>query len=84
MRPETEALVKGIDERFKESHERSYEAHWKEYWRKVHVKAAIAAMQGLSANPDFTKWSPEEIVVCSISHANLLVEALKKKKEVTK
>lgn len=81
MRPETEAIIKGIDERFKESHEKSCKAHWEEYWRKVHVKAAIAAMQGLSANPDFTEWSPEDIVVCSILHADSLVKALKEKKE---
>jgi hypothetical protein len=53
-----------------------------EYWQEVRKRAAIAALQGLSANPDLVYDNGDEkvdIVARAMRYADKLVERLKKK-----
>ena len=53
-----------------------------EHWQDLRERAAIAAMQGLAANPELVYGSGEEkiyFIKRAIRYANALVEELKKK-----
>lgn len=53
-----------------------------EHWQEVRKRAAIAALQGLSANPDLVYDNGDEkidIVARAMRYADKLVERLKKK-----
>lgn len=81
LKPEDVELVDDETDELKLYEQWGYESPLQDYWQDVRERAAIAAMQGLSANPNLVYDNSEEkinIIARAMRYADALVEQLKK------